>query len=148
MEPIAKFIKMTCEPTFSFDTSSDDSFRYFVIGLEDIKIKLKLLAFSIEDIQKREMWSVEHRWGLVSSEYVKRTNDLRDQNTLLTRITGGVIEENVTAYFDRTRVTISPENIVIESDNFCVVLPHTSKIRKDFGDALRCALTEIESEDC
>lgn len=148
MEPYPKFTKMSYEPTFSFDASSDDSFRFFVIGLGDIKIKLKLLAFTIDDIERREVWSVEHRWGLVSSEYTKRMNDLRDQNTLLARVTDGDIAGNIAAYFDRTRVTITPESIVVESDNFCVVLPHTQNLRKNFGDALRSALTEVESEDC
>ena len=149
MEPIPKFTKLTSSyPTFSFDTS-DDNFRFFVVNLGDTKIKLKLLAFSVDDIERHRMWSIEHRWGLVSSEYMKRMNDLRDQNTLLARITNDDINdgEMITAYFDRTRVTVSSESIVVESDNFCVAFPYTSKLRKDFSDALRSALTEVESED-
>ena len=138
MEPIPKFTKLSSQPTFSFDTA-DDNFRFFTIGLGDTKIKLKLLAFSIDDIERHAMWS----------EYMKRMNDLRDQNALLARITEGDVNdgETVTAYFDRTRVTVSLENITIESDNFCVAFPYTSKLRRELGDALRSALTEVESED-
>lgn len=132
--------------SFSYNTQDKDG-RFLVAKIGDFKIRMKLLVYNLDDIKRYTIWSSKGKgeeWLPAESEYIKRIKDLDDQRRLLENFFNG---EVCSAYFDRTRLMLNAENVIIETDTFLFTFPRTREILQSLRDAVICATTEIEDSD-
>lgn len=141
------------EISFSYDTRDKDG-RFLVIKIGDAKIRIKLLVYTVEDIERYSLSSSspltpeDRDWRFNDSEYQKRLNDYYAQNTLMdVLVQWKPICKPVSAYFDRTRISLNPADIIIETDTFSFTFPSSFPILRSLQRALICAKTEFEDSD-
>lgn len=153
-EMLEKIAGSQHEISFSYDTRDKDG-RFLVIKIGDVKIRIKLLVYTVEDIERYSLpasspLSPEDQiWRFNEFEYQKRLNDCHAQNTLMDVLVQSMpICKPVSAYFDRTRISLNPADVItIETDTFSFTLPSSFPVLRSLQAALTCAKTEIEDSD-
>ena len=139
--------------SFSYDTRDKDG-RFLVVKIGDAKIRIKLLVYTIEDIERYSLSASspltpeDQNWRFNESEYQKRLNDYSAQNTLMdVLVQWKPICKPVCAYFERTRISLNPDDIIIETDTFSFSFPSSFPVLRSLQAALTCAKAEFEDSD-